>query len=286
MKSHLLSASTNRCSVENLRIEFNGVSVGYRLGDNLLSTLLNQGIDVSYGCRAGVCRACEVFNEMTQETVLCCQTQIRQPLTLSSYVPSPIVEIKINHIEHLSDYAVQMELFGPIDHVFGLPIDLHCSGQKKIRAYVESDALEPLIVAINPLTEPRIQHFLDSIKVGDTVEMNVAKSANVRAVSRFQKLSFDRFPIGLVLVNQSQASLNTWQAFFTKESIKEVSTLIVNNEVEEELLVIKQWLTAGSTKLGFSRGQWIIQGSQLSQETWAQIIQDVQLNPTKITFFP
>ncbi|MCZ2723438.1 2Fe-2S iron-sulfur cluster binding domain-containing protein [Marinomonas sp. 15G1-11] len=286
MKSHLfVSASASGSSVECSRIVFNGESVRYTLGDNLLSTLLEQGVKVPYGCRAGVCRACEVFNETTQETLLCCQTQIIQPLTLRSYVPMATVSMKINRIERFSDYAFQVEISGPIDHVFGLPVDLHCSEQKKIRVYVESDALEPLIFAINPLLSPMHQLFLDSIQEGDTIKVNVAKSANVRTVSRFQQLTLDRFALGLILVNQSQISLNTWQDYFMKESIKDVSSVIVDDVAGGELIKVKKWLSAQSTKQGFSRGQWIIQGSQLSPNVWNQIIIDFQLNPNKVTFF-
>jgi hypothetical protein len=286
MKPHLIGATSSRSSVENSHLVFNGESVRYTLGDNLLSTLLEQGVEISFGCRAGVCRSCEVFNEVTQETLLCCQTQICQSLTLSSYIPSPVVPMTVNRIERLSNYVIQLHVFGAIDHVFGLPIDLHLPGQKKIRTYAESDASEPLVIAINPLSIPIDQSCLASIKEGETIKVNVANSANVRAISRFQKLTIDRFPLALILVNQSQVSLNTWQHYFTKESIKDVSHLIINGGAEDELFAVKKRLSLASEKLGFSRDQWVIQGSQLNQNIWDQIINDFQLNPNKVTFFP
>ncbi len=274
-------------SCESISISYDNKVVSVLKGDNLLSALLEKGVDVSYGCRAGVCRACEVLNEQTQDTLLCCQTQVESSLVLNKYVPSPNVSVKVGRVFQHSDYCYQVELFGPVDHVFGLPIDIHVAEKKKLRTHVETDVTNSLMVSINPQKMPIHGEFIRSIKAGDDWIVNVAKSANVRAISRFQSVTLDRFPVFLILVNQAQAALATWQWYFQQESIKTVVVHTFEGSPEEESHSVKKWLTeqAAST-FGFSRSQWIVQGSQLKEKEWLELSDVLQVNKSKVTYFP
>ncbi|MCW8357139.1 2Fe-2S iron-sulfur cluster-binding protein [Marinomonas pontica] len=55
---------------QSLTIELDDEPFEAVLGDNLLSSLLSQGADVRYGCCAGVCGACCLYDTSNGESIL------------------------------------------------------------------------------------------------------------------------------------------------------------------------------------------------------------------------
>ncbi|MFT2112467.1 2Fe-2S iron-sulfur cluster-binding protein [Marinomonas sp. 2405UD68-3] len=268
-----------------IQISFGNHLVYCEKGDNLLSALLEQKVDVPYGCRAGICRSCEVVNEVTQDTILCCQTKVDAPLVLNAYVPSAIVSVKVIEIECISPYCYQIALFGPLDHVFGLALDVHVPDGKKIRTHVESNASDVLYIAINPFQSQHHADFIASVKEGGKIKINTVKSANTRAVSRFNSLSLNpRLPTCLILVNQAQAALDAWTEYLESESIRSTTYFIANGSLSDTTDAIKAWLTEQShSVVGFSRSQWVVQGSQLSHDEWQELGQSLQVASSQVT---
>ncbi|WCN09530.1 2Fe-2S iron-sulfur cluster binding domain-containing protein [Marinomonas mediterranea] len=71
-------------------------------GVNLLSFLLERGVDIAYGCRAGACCSCRVLDLDSNRDLLACQTPINRSFNLS--LASPEVEsspVNVNFVESL-----------------------------------------------------------------------------------------------------------------------------------------------------------------------------------------
>lgn len=87
--------------------------------DNLLSSLLSQGADVRYGCRAGACGACRLYDLNNCESILSCQTSVSSNLALSTQTPAASSVFAILALNQLDASNVEVSLLGPSDDSFG-----------------------------------------------------------------------------------------------------------------------------------------------------------------------
>ncbi|ETX11665.1 hypothetical protein MUS1_09890 [Marinomonas ushuaiensis DSM 15871] len=107
-------------------------------GDNLLSSLLSQGADVRYGCRAGACGACRLYDLNNCESLLSCQTSISSDMALSTQTPVASAVFSVLALNSLDDSNVEITLLGPSDDSFGDRISLSVLVED-----VADDLLEP-----------------------------------------------------------------------------------------------------------------------------------------------
>ncbi|TDO99951.1 2Fe-2S iron-sulfur cluster-binding protein [Marinomonas balearica] len=70
-----------------MEIKVDGKLIQAPEGENLLSLLLENGVDIAYGCRAGACCSCSVYDLDLKADILACQTQIDRSFNLTFELP-------------------------------------------------------------------------------------------------------------------------------------------------------------------------------------------------------
>ena len=88
-------------------------------GGNLLSSLLAQAADVRYGCRAGACGACRLYDLNNCESLLSCQTSISSNMALSTQTPAASAVFSVMALNSIDESNVEITLLGPSDDSFG-----------------------------------------------------------------------------------------------------------------------------------------------------------------------
>lgn len=116
--------------LQTLTINLDGETVDTDEGDNVLSVLLSHDIDVRYGCRAGACGACRLYDCDRGETILACQTSVVSALSLTTQIPSIFLPFSLVSQSLLSNKtslddvssnssSIALSLLGPSDDSFG-----------------------------------------------------------------------------------------------------------------------------------------------------------------------
>lgn len=106
-------------SSQGLTVKLDGNVFDVNGGDNLLSSLLSQGADVRYGCRAGACGACRLYDLNNCESLLSCQTSISSNMALSTQTPAASAVFSVLALNSLDESNVEITLLGPSDDSFG-----------------------------------------------------------------------------------------------------------------------------------------------------------------------
>ncbi len=102
-----------------LTIELDDEQFEAVLGDNLLSSLLSQGADVRYGCRAGACGACRLYDASNCESILSCQTTVASAMSLTRQTPAESSSFSVLSHVSLNEASIELTLLGPSDESFG-----------------------------------------------------------------------------------------------------------------------------------------------------------------------
>ncbi|WP_111638938.1 2Fe-2S iron-sulfur cluster-binding protein [Marinomonas shanghaiensis] len=102
-----------------LTIELDDEQFEAVLGENLLTSLLNQGANVRYGCRAGACGACRLYDASHCESILSCQTTVTSSMSLTRQVLAEFSVFSVLSNVPLNDHSIELVLLGPSDESFG-----------------------------------------------------------------------------------------------------------------------------------------------------------------------
>ncbi|AEF54665.1 2Fe-2S iron-sulfur cluster-binding protein [Marinomonas posidonica] len=126
-------------SSQGLTISLNGKKVRAAFGENLLSALLANQCDVHYGCRAGACGACRLYDQNNGESLLACQTQLVSPMSLTTQPVSSNIPFALISKKWLDEASIELTLMGPSDESFG----------DRLRLAFDQDGLTEEFMALN-----------------------------------------------------------------------------------------------------------------------------------------
>ncbi|ETI61687.1 2Fe-2S iron-sulfur cluster-binding protein [Marinomonas profundimaris] len=137
-----------------LTIELDDEQFEAVLGDNLLSSLLSQGADVRYGCRAGACGACRLYDASNCESILSCQTTVASAMSLTRQTPAVSSSFSVLNPICLNESAIELTLLGPSDDSFGDRVSVGFPASKSSSVFIDEQAHFYECMALNPAGAP------------------------------------------------------------------------------------------------------------------------------------
>lgn len=165
-----------------LTVELDGKVFDASCGENLLESLLSQGAYVRYGCRAGACGACRLYDQQNCESILSCQTSVSSAMSLTTQAPSASSIFTVLSKRTLSDSAVELTLLGPSDESFGDRVSVSFSLEDET-VFTDCMALNqagsPLVVLIQKEALSALA-WQQVLLLTENASINVTLSSGVR----------------------------------------------------------------------------------------------------------
>lgn len=273
-------------SSHGLMVKLDDKVFSVEVGDNLLSSLLSKGADVRYGCRAGACGACRLYDLETGESILSCQTSLISNRALSTHTPALSSEFSVLTLNSIDDSNVEVCLLGPSDDAFG---DRVFVSVPKAQHFVECMALNP---AGAPLKVILQESAFSKSEWQSITSLSVQSSLSVQTVSGLRKgrllyeMDISDFPILVV----SSASNGVFEAYW-RELLGDISGQKIeflklpygnaNRPLEDPAFLHS--LEDVVARLGASL-HVIYHGQNLSEKDWEQVLRPLRIRTSQLHF--
>jgi ferredoxin len=268
-------------------------------GDNLLSSLISKGADVRYGCRAGACGACRLYDLGNCESILSCQTAISSSMALSTQTPATSVEFSILALNLLDESNVEVTLLGPSDDSFGDRVFVSVllgglleKGDHFVECMALNQAGAPLKIILQQgafsktewqrIAELSVNDFLrvqvqSGVRKGRLLyEMGLSDSA-VLLVCSFENAVFESYWRDVL-----QEFSNHRIECFMLSSYRKSSPESMNNLLQDELFI--SFLNNAVVESGGSALHIIYHGQNLPKKDWEQALRPLRLRTNQLHF--
>jgi hypothetical protein len=277
-----------------LTIELDDEQFEAVLGDNLLSSLLSLGADVRYGCRAGACGACRLYDASNCESILSCQTKITSSMLLTRQTPAESSSFSVLSHVYLDDTSIELALLGPSDESFGDRVSVSLPSQelsKEQAHFYECMALNPagaplkIVLQKNQLSDEDWLQALGLI-AGDKVEVQL--STGVRKGRLLYEMDIADATVVVISSPDNAMFEEYW-----RESLLDLTpsflghfTLFDNNDLtlslaDDALIAFLQEALANS---GNTPLQLIYHGQNVSAKDWAMLLRPLRIHPNQLHF--
>lgn len=260
-------------------------------GDNLLTSLLSHGADIRYGCRAGVCGACRLYDSDHGHSILSCQTSVVADLSLSVQLPFVFSTFSLLHTEILSDEAVALTLLGPSDDSFGdrvnVGVPVVAGGEAFIECMAVNVAAEPLTVVLQKaLLSEDAWLFVLALRVGDSLQ--VSSAFGVRKGRLLHELGLDDTALVVVSTFENQVFEPYWQA-----ALLDFSAHCLGQYHFARYQTTEISLQDPSLGAFFERAQAegegaplhvIYHGQNISEQSWSRVLRPLRIRVNQLHF--
>lgn len=258
-------------------VTLDGESFAVEAGENLLSSLLEQGADVRFSCRAGACGSCALFDTQLKKRILSCQTPVHEPLELSSSLPAQQRPFQVIFKE-LSDDAesVALTLLGASDDAFGdyLLFELPGTGMKPIECMALNPQGEPLCIVIH---KKQLSDALWQAMLSNDID---AVTLHVFSGERKGRLLVDLNVSGRNVLYfcdaRHQSLIPYWQAVLADDFQGALSIeSLTDSSLSEFMGSVTERFTSNSLSL-------VIQGKIASMADWQRFLRAYRIRPNQI----
>lgn len=277
-----------------LTIELDDEQFEAVLGDNLLSSLLSQGADVRYGCRAGACGACRLYDANNCESILSCQTTVASSMSLNRQTPAESSSFSVLSHVPLDEAAIELTLLGPSDESFGdrVSVSLHSQELFKEQAhFYECMALNPAGAPLKIVLQKDHLYCEDWLQalaliVGDKVAVQL--STGMRKGRLLFEMDITDSPVVVISSPDNAMFEDCWREAlldFTPSFIGHF-TLFDNTDLtlslaDDALIAFLQVALADSEG---SSLQLIYHGQNVSAKDWAMLLRPLRIHPNQLHF--
>lgn len=273
-----------------LTIELDDEQFEAVLGDNLLSSLLSQGADVRYGCRAGACGACRLYDASNCESILSCQTTLASSMSLTQQTPAESSTFSVLSNVSLNDDSIELVLLGPSDDSFGDRVSVSLSSGEPAHFY-ECMALNPAgapLKLVLQKTELNEKDWLRALALSAEDKVAVQLSTGVRKGRLLFEMDIADAPVVVISSPGNAMFESYWREAlldFTPNFVGHF-TLFDNTDLtlslaDDALIVFLQEAlrSSGGTSL-----QLIYHGQSVSAKDWAMLLRPLRIHPNQLHF--
>lgn len=274
-----------------LIIKLDGCVFSAEAGDNLLSFLLSQGADVRYGCRAGACGACRLYDLENGESILSCQTSIVSNRLLSTQTPAVPSEFSILALNPVDDSNVEITLLGPSDDAFGDRVFVSVSKECRSKApyFVESMALNPAGESLKVMLQRSAfskaeWQSITSLSVQDT--LSVKTLSGVRKGRLLYEMDLSAVPVLLVSSADNGVFEPYWREVLGEFSTQKLVFFTLASEslchpLEDEAFItfLNEVVVESGTSLHI-----IYHGQNLAEKDWAKVLRPLRIRTSQLHF--
>jgi len=284
-------------SFQGLTVKLDGNVFDVDDGDNLLSSLLSQGADVRYGCRAGACGACRLYDLNNCESLLSCQTSISSSMALSTQTPATSAVFSILALNPLDESNVEITLLGPSDDSFGDRVFLSVLVDDVVDSPLEQKSHFVECMALNQAGAP-LKVILQQGEFSKTEWQNIRAlsiddSLRVQTLSGVRKgrllYEMDLSDSAILVVSSSDNGVfeSYWRDAlqdFSSHKIEcfSLSSLeSISNPLQDDATVtfLNDAVAESGTALHI-----IYHGQNLSEKDWEQALRPLRVRTTQLHF--
>lgn len=235
-------------SLKRVKLTFDGKAIEAETGAILLDALLEHGVDVPYGCRAGACQSCKLVDKSNNQTILACQAQVEtaQDLTipLEAAIPAKLITARVQ------GHFLVLTLSSAFCHEFFQYIQLEEeAGQGTFSGRVISTSRDPLTMQVP------INIELEDVILNQDLKWYVRSNYQLeKAAYALQNLPLDSSPIYVIVRGLTPTTV----ACLVREirdicqSPIELFLLLSNSGLHEQYLAECQDLIKGMLKVQLS----------------------------------
>ncbi|UTV97797.1 2Fe-2S iron-sulfur cluster binding domain-containing protein [Marinomonas rhizomae] len=281
-----------------LTIELDDEQFEAVLGDNLLSSLLSQGADVRYGCRAGACGACRLYDASNCESILSCQTTLASSMSLTQQTPAESSTFSVLSNVSLNDDSIELVLLGPSDDSFGdrvfVSLPFKETGEEanfEHAHFYECMALNPAgapLKLVLQKAELNEKDWLRALALSAEDQVAVQLSTGVRKGRLLFEMDIADAPVVVISSPGNAMFESYWREAlldFTPNFVGHF-TLFDNTDLtlslaDDALIVFLQEAlrSSGGTSL-----QLIYHGQSVSAKDWAMLLRPLRIHPNQLHF--
>ena len=270
------------------------------LGDNLLSSLLFQGADVRYGCRAGACGACRLYDVSHCESILSCQTTVASAMSLTRQIPAESSIFSVLSAVSLDDGALELTLLGPSDESFGDRVfmfldfkekalfqDRSKSSTKFYECMALNTAEAPLKVVLQK-TSLLADDWLRALALSSDDKVEIQLSKGIRKGRLLFEMDIADAPVVVIASPENAIFESYW-----REALLDYTpiflghfTLPANRDLtlslaDDALIAFLQEALANS---GSASVQLIYHGQNVSAKDWNVLLRPLRIHPNQLYF--
>ncbi|SHG65730.1 Ferredoxin [Marinomonas polaris DSM 16579] len=285
-----------------LTIELDDEQFEAFLGENLLSSLLSQGADVRYGCRAGACGACRLYDASNCESILSCQTTVASAMSLTRQTPAESSAFSVLSNTSLDEVSIELTLLGPSDESFGdrvfvsFPFKELSKESSKKPFSEQTHSYE--CMALNPAGAPlkvvlqkehvSVEDWLRALALSSDEKVDVQLSTGMRKGRLLFEMDIADAPV-VVISSPDNAIFE----FYWREALLDYTptflghfALYANSDLtlslaDDTLIAFLQeaLVNSGSTSL-----QLIYHGQNVSAKDWSVLLRPLRIHPNQLHF--
>ncbi|NLQ19112.1 2Fe-2S iron-sulfur cluster binding domain-containing protein [Marinomonas sp. M1K-6] len=272
------------------------------VGDNLLALLLSQGADVRYGCRAGACGACRLYDASNGESILSCQTTVSSTMSLTRQTFAESSTFSLLSRVSLDDVSIELTLLGPSDEFFGDRVFVSLPSKELPKELPKETSAEQAhfyeCMALNSAGTPlKVVLLKEYLSAEDWQRALVLSSNDTLAVQlstgiRKGRLLFEMDIVDAPVVVISSPDNAVFESYWREALLDYTSrflghfALSSNHELtrsltDDALVAFLQAALAGSERVAL---QLIYHGQSVSAKDWAILLRALRINPTQLHF--
>ncbi|WP_100637131.1 2Fe-2S iron-sulfur cluster-binding protein [Marinomonas sp. ef1] len=268
------------------------------LGDNLLSSLLSQGADVCYGCRAGACGACRLYDASNCESILSCQTTVSSAMSLTRQMPAESSSFTVLSNTSLDEVSIELTLLGPSDESFGDRVSVGFPASKSSSVIIDERAHFYECMALNPAGAPlkvvlhkkylSDEDWLRALALSSNDKLDVQLSTGVRKGRLLFEMDIADSPVVVISSLENEIFESYWREALLDYTPMFLGhfALYANNDLtlslaDDALMAFLQEALAnsGSTSL-----QLIYHGQNVSAKDWSKLLRPLRIHPNQLHF--
>lgn len=265
------------------------VSYEVKTGENLLSSLLSQGANVRFGCRAGVCGACQLFDQNAVQPILSCQTLVQSSMTLLTKLPAVPLVFSVLSRSNLDDTSVALTLLGAGDESFGDRVSVSLTEGRDGFSYdcmALNSAGSPLsIVLQKSQLKGRDWNLVHALTVGDTLSVSV--STGVRKGRLLFEMDLAESPVAVVSSFNNRVYESYWEHALRQASADYLGHCVLpfndsfSDVLQNEKVVAFLTGLVQSSRSGLTL---IYHGQNLSADAWNNTLRSLRVRIKALHF--
>jgi hypothetical protein len=277
-----------------LTIELDDEQYEAVLGDNLLSSLLSQGADVRYGCRAGGCGACRLYDASNCESILSCQTSVASAMSLTRQTPAVSSSFSVLNPICLNESAIELTLLGPSDESFGDRVFVSFPFEKlsdEQAHFYECMALNPAGAPLKVVLHKAQlcdKDWLRALALSSDNKVDVQLSTGMRKGRLLFEMDIADAPV--VVISSPD---NAIYASYWRETLLDYTPMFLghfalysNNDLTLSLAddVLITFLQEALANSGSTSLQLIYHGQNVSAKDWSLLLRPLRIHPNQLHF--
>ncbi|NLU99096.1 hypothetical protein B6N13_13515 [Marinomonas sp. UCMA 3892] len=277
-----------------LTIELDDEQFEAVLGDNLLSSLLSKGADVRYGCRAGACGACRLYDASNCESILSCQTTVSSAMSLTRQMPAESSSFTVLSSTSLDEVSIELTLLGPSDESFGDRVFVSFPFEKlsdEQAHFYECMALNPAGASLKVVLHKAQlcdKDWLRALALSSDNKVDVQLSTGVRKGRLLFEMDITDAPV-VVICSPENAIFE----FYWREALLDYTpmflghfALYANNDLTLSLAddALMGFLQEALANSGSTSLQLIYHGQNVSAKDWSLLLRPLRIHPNQLHF--